>query len=79
MKRYPPLGDGLDVGSLFGAAGEVLAQHRDVVSQVRLFDDRICPQGRQQLFLPQQMAVILNQDHERVEDLRAQRHRLAGA
>src|SRR5262249_38153709 len=56
---------------------ERLAQDREVVRQVALFDDGVRPNVRQQFLLAHQPAVIFDQHPKRVEYFRPQRHRMA--
>ena len=64
---------GFDVLRLFA---ERLAQREDILRQRRFFNEGIRPHGLQQFFFFEYVAVVLNQDDERVESLWRQRHRL---
>ena len=71
--------DGLDVPPIRRSFVQRLAERRDRHRQVVLFDDRVRPHPREQLLLPEQVALVLHQHLQQVECLEGERHHLAVA
>jgi hypothetical protein len=68
-----------DEAVLVAPLAEGLAQHRDVLRQVVLLDRRVGPDRAHQLVLLDHAPAVLDQDEQRVEDLRRERDGLVPA
>jgi hypothetical protein len=71
--------DGLDVEPVRRPLVECLPQRRDRDRQVVLLDDRVRPDPPDELFLPHQAALVLDENLQQVEGLEGERHDLAVA
>ena len=68
------LGDGFDVAAVLGRIAQCFPERKDVVGQVRFFDEGIRPDLLEELFLRDQPSRLLEQGHKDIERLRSERH-----
>lgn len=67
------------MAAIFGCISEGLAQHENVLAQVRLFDEGVGPELAHQLVFGDDLAIIPEQDEESLENLWSDRDRSAPA
>src|SRR6185369_7909944 len=80
--RYKPVAASRHCLNKLRAAGsftECLAQERDVLSQISLFDKGVWPDSLHQIVLRDDLSAMLNEGNENIENLRRERNKLTFA